>query len=181
MSSEDARAVCSSSRILTTTCLSLGTSTPTVFFPGIGATTRTEGTRNAIARSSSSAVILFRRRPRSSSSSNCVTTGPVSISATLTFSPNSSNAFSSVVAATRAFFASSSYGNSSDSNNKLISGNENPRRCATGTASPSGLCRASDAGGLMRIERPSTSATSASGSTGAALNGMVDTLSLASR
>ena len=50
-------------RSRTITCLSFGTSTPTVFLPGIGATTRTAGTRSAIARSSAAPITFESRRP----------------------------------------------------------------------------------------------------------------------
>ena len=65
------------SRRRTMCCSLLGTSTPTVFFPGMGATIRTLGTRRAIARSSARPVIRLSRSPASSSTSNWAITGPV--------------------------------------------------------------------------------------------------------
>ena len=79
----------------------LGTSMPTEFFPGIGATMRTLGTRRAIARSSARFVIFASRRPASSSISYCEITGPVSTSTTFTLKPNSANVFSSTRARSR--------------------------------------------------------------------------------
>ena len=78
-----------------------GTSMPTEFLPGIGATIRTLGTRSAIARSSARLVILASRRPASSSISYCEITGPVSISTTFTLNPNSPKVFSSTFARSR--------------------------------------------------------------------------------
>ena len=92
------------SRSRTTCCVSFGTSMPTVFFPGIGATTRTLGTRKAIAKSSESPDILESRNPASSSTSYCAITGPVSTSTTLTRNPKLENVFSS----NRAFLRTSS-------------------------------------------------------------------------
>ncbi len=61
-----------------TSCRSLlGTSMPTVFLPGSGATMRTLGTRRAMARSSARPVMRLSRRPASSSTSNWAMTGPV--------------------------------------------------------------------------------------------------------
>ena len=65
------------SRMRTSCRSELGTSIPTVFLPGIGATIRTLGTRSAIARSSASPVIRLSRRPASNSTSNWAITGPV--------------------------------------------------------------------------------------------------------
>ena len=79
------------SRKRTTCRVSLGTSIPTVFFPGIGATIRTLGTRNAMARSSESPVILLRRKPASSLISYCEITGPISICSTAILKPKSRN------------------------------------------------------------------------------------------
>ena len=75
------------SRIRTICRCSFGTSMPTLFLPGIGATMRTLGTRRAIAKSSARPVILLNRRPASSSISYCAMTGPVSISTTRTLKP----------------------------------------------------------------------------------------------
>ena len=80
----------------TSCCSPLGTSIPTEFFPGIGATIRTLGTRKAIAISSLRLVILLSRKPASNSISYCAITGPVSISTTLTLKPNSLNVFSKI-------------------------------------------------------------------------------------
>ena len=79
----------------------LGTSIPTEFLPGIGATMRTLGTRRAIAKSSAKPVILESRSPASSSTSNCAITGPVSISTTLTLNPKSWKVFSKTLALRR--------------------------------------------------------------------------------
>ena len=93
------------SRNRTITRRSLGTSIPTVFFPGMGATTRTDGTRRAIAKSSANRLTFESLKPASSSSSNWVITGPVSMATTRTLRPNSQKDCSSVIAATWAFFA----------------------------------------------------------------------------
>ena len=83
------------SRMRTTWRFSLGTSIPTVFLPGIGATIRTLGTRKAIARSSASPVIFESRKPASSSISYWAITGPVSISTTRILKPKLENVCSS--------------------------------------------------------------------------------------
>ena len=110
------------SRIRTTWRRSFGTSIPTLFFPGIGATMRTLGTRSAMAKSSARPAILLSRRPASSSISYCAITGPVSISTTLMLNPKLAN----VCSKTFAFFFTSSvcssYDTSSDSVNKSSPG-----------------------------------------------------------
>ena len=146
---------------------SFGTSTPTVFFPGIGATTRTAGTRSAIARSSARLVTFESRNPASSSSSNCVITGPVSTSTTFTLRPNSPNVFSSVTAATRAFFARSSYGNSSASSNRLSGGSSyrapSPDQLAASSrATTWSRCDRTVTGGLTLISPESDSSSTSS-------------------
>ena len=78
--------------------VSLGTSTPTLFLPGIGATIRTLGTRIAMAKSSAKATIFCRRKPGSRSISYWEMTGPVSISTTLTTKPNCLQVFSKISA-----------------------------------------------------------------------------------
>ena len=110
------------SRSRTICRVSLGTSIPTVFLPGMGATIRTLGTRSAIARSSASPVILESRRPASSCTSYWAITGPVSISTTLTLKPKSANVFSRVRALRRTSCSCSSKQMSSDSLSSLISG-----------------------------------------------------------
>ena len=100
----------------------LGTSIPTVFFPGIGATIRTLGTLKAMAKSSARPVIFESLSPASSSTSYCAMTGPVSISTTRTLNPKSANVFSKIFALRRTSFSWDAYCNSSPGRSKLISG-----------------------------------------------------------
>ena len=111
------------SRKRTICCDSLGTSIPTVFFPGIGATMRTLGTRNAIATSSAKPDIFDSLKPASSSTSYWAITGPVSTSTTFTRNPKLANVFSSNLAFLRTSLACSSKCISSAGNSSSLSGN----------------------------------------------------------
>ena len=106
-----------------TICRSLlGTSMPTVFLPGIGATIRTLGTRRAMARSSARPVILLSRRPASSSTSNWAMTGPVWISTTRMLKPKSRKVFSRILALRRTSFSCSSKQNGSLGSSRSMPG-----------------------------------------------------------
>ena len=73
----------------------MANSTPTVLFPGIGASIRTSFFDKARAISLLRVVILFTRVPLAISNSYCATVGPMCTSTTLAITPKLFKTFSS--------------------------------------------------------------------------------------
>ena len=116
--------ISSSSLSLTFFLIRLGTSMPTVDFPGSGATTLTLGAFKAIARSSESDAILDTLVPGDSSSSYMVIEGPVSKPTTSATTLNCASASSRTSAL---FFR--------DSSSSALPGSERSSRRSMGSKS----------------------------------------------